>query len=694
LKYIDIKGARVHNLKNIDISIPHNKLIVVTGLSGSGKSTLAFDTVFAEGQRRYVESLSSYARQFLGKINKPEADSIAGIPPAIAIEQKVNTRNPRSTVGTSTEIYDYLKLLYARVGKTFSPSGKEVKIDTVTDVTDYFANQPEGERMLILSPLKETKHKGLIEQLTLLVEDGFSRLFILGETEEIIDIKDFLANYNKKYKKSVDIYLLIDRVSASNSDEMMSRVADSVQTAFDKGYGYCSLYIYQKDAPVLANFSNVFEADGIRFEKPDVNLFSFNNPLGACPQCEGYGKVIGIDENLVVPDKTLSVYDNAIACWRGETMQEYKQQLIYASAKFDFPIHRPYYDLNEEEKRVLWAGNKWFEGLDSFFKMLEANKYKIQYRVMLSRYTGKTICPTCRGSRLRPEASYVYVGGKNITELVLMPINKLADFFNNLSLSEYENKVAGRALIEIKTRIQLLLNLGLGYLTLNRLSNTLSGGESQRINLSVSLGSNLVGSLYILDEPSIGLHPRDSSQLIEVLKKLRDLGNTVLVVEHEEEIMNSADEIIDIGPKAGVFGGEIVFQGKINKATKKDIEQSLTLQYLNNVKKIDVPTHRRKLNQYIKIERARENNLKIIDVKIPLNGIVAVTGVSGSGKSTLIRGILHPALSRIFNGTGSRGGDYDNLSGDVARIKAVEMVDQNPIGRSSRSNPCYIYKGL
>ena len=690
-KYIEIKGARVHNLKNIDVKIPRNKLVVVTGLSGSGKSTLAFDTVFAEGQRRYVESLSSYARQFLGRINKPEADSITGIPPAIAIEQKVSTRNPRSTVGTSTEIYDYMKLLFARVGRTYSPiSGKEVKNDTVTDVVDYFAARPTGERMIIMAPVKESNTQGIIEQLTLLVDEGFSRLFLLNKTtEEIVDIKDFLSEYDKKYKKKkADLYLLIDRVSASKEEDVASRVADSVQIAFNKGDGYCYLYVYPKDdKPFLKEFSNIFEADGMRFEKPNEYLFSFNNPLGACPKCEGYGKVIGIDENLVIPDKSLSVYDNAIACWRGDTMKEFKDMLVYAAPKFNFPIHRPYYELTETERRLLWTGNQYFEGLDSFFKMLEANKYKIQYRVMMSRFTGKTTCPVCHGSRLRPEASYVRVGNKTITELVLLPADQLYDFFKNLELTDYESKVAGRALIEINSRLQVLLDLGLGYLTLNRLSNTLSGGESQRINLSVSLGSSLVGSLYILDEPSIGLHPRDSSRLIKVLKELRDIGNTVLVVEHEEEIMNAADEIIDIGPLSGSFGGEIVFHGKIKDATKEDIKKSLTLQYLNGKEEIEVPKQRRKLNQYIEIKGARENNLKNIDVKIPLNGIVAVTGVSGSGKSTLIRGILYPALSRMFNGTGNRGGDFDRLAGDVTRIKAVEMVDQNPIGRSSRSNP-------
>jgi excinuclease ABC subunit A len=690
-KYIEIKGARVHNLKNIDIRIPRNRLIVLTGLSGSGKSTLAFDTIFAEGQRRYVESLSSYARQFLGRINKPEADSISGIPPAIAIEQKVNTRNPRSTVGTSTEIYDYMKLLFARIGRTYSPvSGKEVTVDTVTDVVNYFAGRPSGEKMIILTPLTESEYKGIIEILTLMVDEGFSRVFIIeNNVGRIVEIKDFLVEYDKKYaRKKHTIYLLVDRVMASSSEDVLTRVADSVQLAFRKGDGFCYLYIYPDEGePFIKKFSNAFEIDGIRFEKPSVNMFGFNNPLGACPKCEGYGKILGIDENLVIPDKSLSIYDDAIICWKGDTMKPFKDKLIYSASKFNFPIHRPYYELNEQERKLLWTGNKWFEGLDSFFKMLEANKYKVQYRVMLSRYTGKTVCPDCGGSRLRKEAGYVRVGNKTISELVVMPVKQLKVFFNTLELTDYETEVAGRTLIELKTRIQCLLDLGLGYLTLNRLSNTLSGGESQRINLAVSLGSSLVGSLYILDEPSIGLHPRDSSRLVRVLEALRDLGNTVIVVEHDETIMNAADEIIDIGPLSGTSGGEIVFQGKIDMATKEDFEKSLTLKYLTGKEKIKIPRRRRKLNQYIEIKGARENNLKNIDVKIPLNGIVAITGVSGSGKSTLIREVLYPAMSRMLSVSNTRGGDFDKLSGDVDRIKCIEMVDQNPIGRSSRSNP-------
>jgi excinuclease ABC subunit A len=690
-KYIEIKGARVHNLKNIEIRIPRDKLIVLTGLSGSGKSTLAFDTIFAEGQRRYIESLSSYARQFLGRINKPEVDSITGIPPAIAIEQKVNTRNPRSTVGTSTEIYDYMKLLYARIGRTYSLiSGKEVKVDTVTDVVNYFLTRQSGEKMMILSPISESPERGLVEILTLLVDEGFSRIFIVKNSEsKIVTIKDFLVNYDKKYApEQWTIYLLIDRVSVSFDEDVLNRVADSVQLAFGKGENFCCLYIYPRyGEPFFEKFSNIFEIDGIRFEKPTVNMFGFNNPLGACPRCEGYGKVLGIDENLVVPDKSLSIFDDAIVCWKGETMKTFKEKLIYAAPKFNFPIHRPYYKLNEQERKLLWTGNKWFEGLNSFFKMLEVGKYKIQYRVMLSRYTGKTLCPVCNGSRLRQEANYVRVGNKTISELVMIPIKDLQIFFNDLELTEYEAKIVSRVLLEIKTRIQCMLDLGLGYLTLNRLSNTLSGGESQRINLAVSLGNSLVGSLYILDEPSIGLHPRDNLRLVKVLKELRDLGNTVIVVEHDEEIMNAADEIIDIGPLSGNFGGKIVYHGKIDEASTTDISKSLTLKYLKGKERIAVPRSRRRLNQYIEIKGAREHNLKNINVKIPLNGIVAVTGVSGSGKSTLIREVLYPSMLRIFNGVSGKGCDFDKLSGDINRIRCIEIVDQNPIGKSSRSNP-------
>jgi excinuclease ABC subunit A len=689
-KYIKIKGARVHNLKNVDICIPRNKLVIFAGLSGSGKSTLAFDTIFAEGQRRYIESLSSYARQFLGKMNKPDVDSITGIPPAIAIEQRVNTRNPRSTVGTSTEVYDYLKLLYARIGHTYSPiSGKEVTIDTVTDVVDYFVGRTVGEKVMVLSPLYNST-KGLIELLTLLVGEGFSRIFAVeNNVGEMMNIKDFLVDYDEKYSETTQsIYLLVDRLSVSTDEEELSRMADSVQLAFEKGEGQCHLYIYPDEGdPFFKKFSDIFEIDGIRFEKPTANMFSFNNPLGACPKCEGYGKILGIDENRVIPDKSLSIYNDAIACWRGDSMKTFKNKLVYAANRFSFPVHRPYYELNERERRLLWTGNKWFEGLDAFFEMLNANKYKIQYRVMLSRYMGKTICPLCNGSRLRKETNFVRINDKTISELVTMSIKKLKIFFDELNLSDYEAKIVERVLIEIKSRIQCLIDLGLGYLTLNRLSNTLSGGESQRINLAVSLGSCLIGALYILDEPSIGLHPRDTARLVKVLRDLRNLGNTVIVVEHDEEIMNAGDELVDIGPLSGDFGGEIVFQGQIDKITEADIEKSITLKYLTGIEKIEVPSQRRQLNQYIEITGARENNLKNINVKIPLNGIVAVTGVSGSGKSTLIRGILFPAMSRIINRGGPTGSDFDRLLGDVGRIRSMEIVDQNPIGKSSRSNP-------
>ncbi|MDR1896888.1 MAG: excinuclease ABC subunit A, partial [Prevotellaceae bacterium] len=597
-KYIEIKGARVHNLKNINIRIPRNKLVVISGLSGSGKSTLAFDTLFAEGQRRYVESLSSYARQFLGRINKPETDSITGIPPAIAIEQKVNIRNPRSTVGTSTEIYDYMKLLYTKIGRTYSPvSGEEVRIDSITDIVNYFASRPPGEKIMILAPMVKSKTLGFVEQLTLFIEEGFSRVVILSNTTlEMIDIKKYLTYYDAMYsKKRENTYLLIDRIAVSDEAEYLTRVADSAQTAFDKSAGQCCLYVYPaEEEPFIKRFSSAFETDDLRFEKPDENLFSFNSPTGACPQCKGYGKVEGIDEDSVIPDKSLSIYENAIACWRGESMSAFRDQLIYAAPKFNFPIHRPYYQLNQQERELLWTGNRWFDGLTAFFNMLEANRYKIQYRVMLSRYKGKTLCPSCHGSRLCREAAYIRVGDKNITELVTMPITTLKEFFQNLTLTEYETQIARRTLSEITGRIQCLIDLGLGYLTLDRLSNTLSGGESQRVNLSVSLGSSLVGSLYILDEPSVGLHPRDSARMVKVLKDLRDLGNTVVVVEHEEEIMHAADEIIDIGPLSGRFGGEIVFQGKLASATDADKQKSLTLKYLSGTEKIEVPAVRRR----------------------------------------------------------------------------------------------------
>jgi excinuclease ABC subunit A len=710
MSQISIRGAKVHNLKSVDVDIPRSKLVVITGLSGSGKSTLAFDTLFAEGQRRYVESLSAYARQFLGRMNKPEVDSIVGVPPAIAIDQKVSTRNPRSTVGTSTEIYDYLKLLYARIGHTFSPvSGVEVKAHSVADVTRYVASQPGEKRMALLAPLHLPPGMGFIEKLTLLLHEGFSRICIAGAGGEwnVAGIEEYLASLPKKSHKdekvevSGEVFILVDRFAATKDDETLNDIGDSVQTAFFEGNGN----ILVADFPVAsaANglpegvpFSNRFEADGITFEEPSEHLFSFNNPLGACRRCEGYGKIIGIDEDLVIPDKSQSVYGDAVACWRGEQMSRFKTQLIRQAEKLGFPIHKPYCELTPEQKATLWRGKGTYGGLDAFFAYLEESRYKIQHRVMLARYTGKTVCPECNGTRLRKEALYVQVGGKNISELVVMPVDKLADFMANLALSRYEQQIAGRALVEIKNRLRFLQNVGLSYLTLNRLSNTLSGGESQRINLATSLGSNLVGSLYILDEPSIGLHPRDTQMLIGVLKQLRDLGNTVVVVEHEEEIIRAADWIIDIGPMAGRQGGEIVFQGappprrrtnRKGETPRAATENSLTLRYLSGAEKIDPPERYRKMSSYIEVLGARENNLKNINVKFPLGGIVAVTGVSGSGKSTLVKSILYPALNKLINAYGEKAGLHDKLSGDVKRIKNVEMVDQNPIGRSSRSNP-------
>ncbi len=678
-QYIEIKGAKVHNLKNIDIRIPRNKFVVITGLSGSGKSSLAFDTLYAEGQRRYVESLSSYARQFLGRMDKPEVDYIKGIPPAIAIEQKVNTRNPRSTVGTSTEIYDYIKLLYARTGKTYSPvSGQEVLRHEVVDVVNYLTAFPVGTKITIVAPLHIREGKTLQSEAELLLQQGFTRLEIDGEIVKISD----LGPYKKKPK---EINVLIDRMPVSLDEDFSSRIADSIQTAFFEGKGDCLTRVEQDQYTDTKKFSNRFEADGITFEEPTLHLFSFNNPIGACPVCEGYGKTIGIDEDLVVPNKSLSVFSDAIVCWKGEKMGEWKDQLIKQSAKFDFPIHKPYYDLSPQQKRVLWTGNSHFEGLNDFFRQLEEQSYKIQYRVMLSRYRGKTICPACEGTRLKKEASYVKVGGKSVTELVNLPVTELKKFFQELTLSENDQIVAERLLIEIHNRIEFLCDVGLGYLTLNRLSATLSGGESQRINLATSLGSSLVGSMYILDEPSIGLHPRDTGRLIKVLRKLQQLGNSVIVVEHDEEIIRAADYLIDIGPLAGQHGGEVVFEGTQDKLVLNKISQ--TARYLTGAEKIPVPSHRRKWNNFIEITGARENNLKGFDVKFPLNTLTVVTGVSGSGKSSLIKRILYPALTKYYGGYGEKTGDHNNLAGDLGRISAVEFVDQNPIGKSSRSNP-------
>ena len=682
--YIQIKGARVHNLKNIDLNINRNKFIVISGLSGSGKSSLAFDTLYAEGQRRYVESLSSYARQFLGRINKPEVDYIKGIPPAIAIEQKVNTRNPRSTVGTSTEIYDYMKLLFARIGKTISPvSGKEVKQHHVGDVINFIQSFPENTRFMIGSPLKIKNGRTLFQEAELLLQQGFSRLEI---GNEIRKIDELLKEINEEPCKDSTCNIVIDRATVLKDDEdNLSRIADSVQTAFFEGHGECIVKIYDGNDVKEEHFSNLFEADGIEFEEPSVHMFSFNNPIGACKSCEGYGKVIGIDEDLVIPNKSLSIYQDAVACWKGDKMKEWKDELVYAADKFKFPIHKPYYELSEEQRHLLWTGNKHFQGLNQFFKMLEENTYKIQYRVMLSRYRGKTNCPDCRGTRLKKEAMYVKVGEKSIQDLVLLPIDELQQFFINLKLSDHEIQIAERILTEINNRLDFLTDVGLGYLTLNRLSSTLSGGESQRINLATSLGSSLVGSMYILDEPSIGLHSRDTARLIRVLRKLQKLGNTVLVVEHDEEIIREADEIIDIGPLAGRLGGEVVFQGTHEQLESSS--ESLTAKYLTGREKITVPQSRRKWSNYIEITGARENNLKNVDVKFPLNTICVVTGVSGSGKSSLVTKVLYPAIAKMFGGFSEKTGQHDIIRGDFNLITSVEFVDQNPIGKSSRSNP-------
>lgn len=681
-KYIEIQRARVHNLKNISLKIPRNRFIVVTGVSGSGKSSLAFDTLFAEGQRRYVESLSSYARQFLGRINKPEVDFINGIPPAIAIEQKVNTRNPRSTVGTSTETYDYLKLLYARIGKTFSPvSGQLVRRNTVSDVVDYINRFSEDTRAIILAPLKTNNGRSILEEAELLMKQGFSRI----ETNNEIKRIDELIQSNFDQFCDGKCNLVVDRIAVKTDEDTQSRIADSVQTAFYEGQGNCLVKVYTGDTTQEQNFSNRFEADGIEFEVPTVHMFSFNNPVGACPSCEGYGKVVGIDEDLVIPNKSLSIYQDAIACWKGEKMSEWKNELIYNAEKFSFPIHKPYYDLTEKQKFLLWTGNKYFKGLNQFFKFLEESSYKIQYRVMLSRYRGKTVCPECKGSRLKREASYVKIAGKALQELVLMPVAQLQTFFKHLELESHEKEIAKRILIEINNRLAFLCDVGLGYLTLNRLSSTLSGGESQRINLATSLGSSLVGSLYILDEPSIGLHPRDTNRLIKVLRRLQQIGNTVLVVEHDEEIIRAADEVIDIGPLAGQHGGEVVFQGNHRQLAEKP--ESLTTKYLTGIEKIEIPRQRRKWTNAIEVVGARENNLKNITVKFPLNTMTVVTGVSGSGKSSLVSKILTPALTKILGGYGDRTGKHDAIRGDYKMIQAVEYIDQNPIGKSSRSNP-------
>jgi excinuclease ABC subunit A len=680
LDNIEIKGARVHNLRNIDVLIPRNKLTVITGLSGSGKSSLAFDTLYAEGQRRYVESLSAYARQFLGRMSKPEVDYIRGIAPAIAIEQKVNTRNPRSTVGTSTEIYEYLKLLFARVGRTFSPvSGEEVRKQRVSDVSDYILGLEEGARVLLLSPLPVRSDRSVSEQLQVLLQQGFSRVF---DGKDVIQIEDILLDVNLDVHKG--LLLVIDRLINDGSDSLSSRLGDSAEAAFFEGHGTCFVAQAFDEGYQMHEFSNRYELDGLSFEEPSVNLFSFNNPYGACKRCEGFGSVIGIDEELVIPDKSLSVYDEAIACWRGEKMSEWKDALVMNAHKFSFPIHKPIFELGEEQRRLLWTGNQYFEGLNAFFEYVESQAYKIQYRVMLSRYRGKTICPECRGTRLRKDAFFVKVGEQDLGSLVLMPVSDLADFFASIELNAHDQKVAGRLLTEIRQRISYLIDVGLGYLTLNRASSTLSGGESQRINLATSLGSSLVGSMYILDEPSIGLHPRDTGRLITVLKKLRDLGNTVIVVEHDEEIMKAADHIIDMGPGAGMNGGQVVFEGQLDQLLSHD---SLTGQYLSRRLRIPAPATPRPWKEYLDLGGARENNLKNLNVRFPLNTLTVVAGVSGSGKTSLVRNVLYGAVKRFLGGNTETSGRFDRLGGDINRLSHVELVDQNPIGRSTRSNP-------
>lgn len=685
--FIIIKRARVNNLKNLSVAIPRNRLVVITGLSGSGKSSLAFDTLFAEGQRMYVESLSSYARQFLGRMEKPEVDYIRGVSPAIAIEQKVNTRNPRSTVGTTTEIYDYLKLLFARIGKTYSPiSGKEVKRDTVTTVVDSIQKLPAQTRLMVACPVHVKKGRKLADELNLLLSKGFARVLINGEMKFI---EELLAAENesgkkKKQSKTDDLFeVLIDRTTINPDDEDTTfRLADSVQTAFFEGEGDCTVYA---DGHGKLHFSDRFELDGMSFTEPSINFFSFNNPFGACQTCEGFGKVLGIDEDLVIPDKSLSVYEGAIAPWRSETMGEWQKPLLKNGIKFDFPIHRPYNELTKEQQELLWNGNSYFDGIHNFFKYLESKTHKIQYRVLLSRYRGRTNCPDCKGTRLRKDAQYVKIAGVSITDLVLMPIEDMLAFFRKIKLPDFDIKISERILTEISSRLEYMDKVGLGYLTLNRLTSTLSGGEYQRIKLATSLGSALVGSMYVLDEPSIGLHPKDTDRMVGVLKSLRDLGNTVIVVEHEEEIMRAADQIIDIGPDAGSHGGELVFQGSVEDINGK--VRSHTTDYLSGREEIPVPLSRRKWKDHITVCGARENNLKNLTVKFPLGILTVVTGVSGSGKSTLIKKILYPAVGRLSGSVSETPGKYDKLEGDYTRITQVEFVDQNPIGKSSRSNP-------
>lgn len=683
-KEIEIKGARVHNLKNVDVTIPHNELIVITGLSGSGKSSLAFDTLFAEGQRRYVESLSSYARQFLGRLDKPDVDYIKGISPAIAIEQKVISTNPRSTVGTVTEVYDYLKVLFARIGKTYSPeTGELVKKHSVTDVVKSIETFEEGERFMVLAPWKLKKDYPADKAAEMLSSQGFTKVLIGNDTFE-------LDGFDPSAYIEDDSYIIVDRLSHNPDEDYYSRLGDSIQTAFYEGFGDCIIYRLSDDTKTP--FSNRFEADGVEFIEPSINFFTFNNPYGACKTCEGYGSTIGIDPSLVIPDKGRSIYEDAIAPWRGEKMREWQEHFIANAGKSNFPIHRPIAELTEEEYDLLWEGNENLNGLYDFFDYLKSKSYKIHYRIMLSRYRGKTTCPDCRGTRLRKETNNVLIDGFNISDLVLQPLDELQETFKNLKLDKYQKEIANRLLLEINNRLNYLNDVGLGYLTLNRQSATLSGGESQRINLATSLGSALVGSMYILDEPSIGLHPRDTARLISVLERLKEVGNTVIVVEHEEDVMLAADQIIDIGPKAGVNGGEIVFQGAHKELLKA--KESLTAQYLTNQISIPLPKRRRKLNSKLFLKGMRENNLKNLDLEIPLNGLVCISGVSGSGKSTIVKQILYPALLKEMGKSSNKIGEFDELGGDLSRLEEVEMVDQNPIGRSSRSNPATYVKAF
>lgn len=692
-KFILIKGAAVHNLKKIDVAIKRNSFTVITGLSGSGKSSLAFDTLFAEGQRRYVESLSAYIRQFAGRMEKPEVEYIKGISPAIAIEQKVNTRNPRSTVGTSTEIYDYLKLLFARIGVTISPlSNKPVKKHTTDDVVDFILQLQEGVTASILSPVLQYGKRKLKEVLNVQIQKGFSRICFGNKFFKAEELESAVSDSAMRFEDYDQMYVLVDRIVVQKDADAdyRSRIHDSAEAAFREGMHSCTVLVQQDDKTESVLFSNLYEADGMTFEEPSVNLFSFNNPYGACKNCEGFGSVIGLDPDLVFPDKTLSVYEGLIAPWRGEKMQEWNQQLIKNAHKFDFPIHRPYLEMNDYEKELLWKGNEYFHGLNDFFKFVEEQSYKIQYRVLLSRYRGKTVCPECLGTRLRKDASYVKVGGKSITELVLMQVKDLLPFFQQLKLSDYERTIAGRILVEICNRLQYLNDVGLGYLTLNRLSNSLSGGESQRINLATALGSSLTGSMYILDEPSIGLHPRDTLRLIKVFKSLQQSGNTLVVVEHDEEIMRSSDEIIDMGPEAGTGGGQVVFQGQPEKLIAEG--NTLTAQYMKGIREIPVPSRRRTWKNFIEVKGAFENNLKGINVKFPLGVLTAVTGVSGSGKTSLVKKVLYPALKKLLGGYSEVSGNFNKIEGDLELVESVELIDQNPIGKSSRSNPATYIK--